>query len=99
MDGRYTWLKACIEELNIGEGLLEGKIERLIDGMLFLYVHLSHPLFSCSFKIFQGATWRLSSTAVEKPPQAEAMIYEIIESDSLPLSKLPPPSVEVRCPA
>ena len=27
MDGMYTWLKVCIEELNISEGLLEGKIE------------------------------------------------------------------------
>jgi hypothetical protein len=27
MDGMYTWLKVCIEELNISEGLLEGKIK------------------------------------------------------------------------
>ena len=27
MDGMYSWLKVCVEELNISEGLLEGKIE------------------------------------------------------------------------
>jgi len=36
MDGMYTWLKVCVEELNISEGLLEGKIERLIDAMLLV---------------------------------------------------------------
>ncbi len=56
MDGMYTWLKVCIEELDISEGLLEGKIERLIDTMLLLYVHSlpSITFFSRFFAFFQG---------------------------------------------
>ncbi|KIK05233.1 hypothetical protein K443DRAFT_675348 [Laccaria amethystina LaAM-08-1] len=36
MDGMYHWVKACIEDLHIGEPLLEGKIERLIEAMEFI---------------------------------------------------------------
>lgn len=60
MDGMYTWLKVCIEELNISEGLLEGKINRLIDAMLLLYVHslLSITYFSHFFTFFSGVQGR-----------------------------------------
>lgn len=33
MDGMYNWVKACIEDLHIGEALLEGKIQRLVEAM------------------------------------------------------------------
>ena len=57
MDGMYTWPKVCIEELNVSEGLLEGKIERLIDAMLILYV--DSLLFLTFFHDFQGCKARL----------------------------------------
>ena len=36
MDGMYSWVNASIEDLHIGEPLLEGKIQRLIDAMEFI---------------------------------------------------------------
>ncbi len=36
MDGMLSWLKKCIYELKIDEGLLENKIERMINAMLEL---------------------------------------------------------------
>ena len=57
MDGMYTWPKVCIEELNVSEGLLEGKIERLIDAMLILYVH--SLVFLTFFHDFQGCKAQL----------------------------------------
>lgn len=39
MDGMYNWVKVCIEELKIDEVLLDGKVQRLIDAMLLLYVY------------------------------------------------------------
>ena len=36
MDGMYNWVNACIEDLHIGEPLLEGKIQRLIEAMEFM---------------------------------------------------------------
>ncbi len=34
MDGLVSWLEKCISDLGINEGLLEGKIGRLVDAML-----------------------------------------------------------------
>ena len=98
MDGMYSWLKVCVEELNISEGLLEGKIERLIDAMLLLYVHSlpSITLFHISSHFSRGA--RQGPTSVAQPPQAETIIHEVLESDSPPLGILPPPSLDIRCP-
>ena len=98
MDGMYTWLQVCVEELNISEELLEGKIERLIDAMLLLYVHSlpSTTLFHISSHFSRGA--RPGPTSVTQPPQAETIIHEVLESDSPPLGILPPTSLDVRCP-
>ena len=57
--------------------------------LLLLFFHVS-SLFS------RGA--RLGSTPVTKPPQPEAIIHEVLESDSPPPGILPPPSLDVRCP-
>jgi hypothetical protein len=38
MDGMYNWVQACIKDLYIDEPLLEGKIQRLIAAMEFMYV-------------------------------------------------------------
>jgi hypothetical protein len=57
--------------------------------LLILFFHVS-SLFS------RGA--RPGSTPVTKPPQPEAIIHEVLESDSPPPGILPPPSLDVRCP-
>lgn len=36
MDGVYRYLASCISDLNIGAGLFEGKIERLLNAMVQL---------------------------------------------------------------
>ena len=84
MDGIYTWLKVCVEELNISEGLLEGKTERLIDALLLLYVHSlpSITLFHISSRFSRGA--RPGPTSVTQPPQAKMIIHEVLELDSPP---------------
>ena len=41
MDGMYQWLEKCVVELKVDEGLLEMKIQRLIDVMVLLCVFLS----------------------------------------------------------
>ena len=38
IDGMYQWLKKCVVELKVDEGLLEMKIQRLIDAMILLCV-------------------------------------------------------------
>jgi len=34
----YNWVKVCIEELKIDKALLDRKVQRLIDAMLWLYI-------------------------------------------------------------
>jgi hypothetical protein len=41
MDGMYKWLEKCVVELKVDEGLLEMKVQRLIDAMVLLCVLLS----------------------------------------------------------
>ncbi|KAF4615995.1 hypothetical protein D9613_011212 [Agrocybe pediades] len=36
MDAMFGWLEACIRDLRVDEGLLEGKVNRLIDAMISL---------------------------------------------------------------
>jgi hypothetical protein len=67
MDGMFTWLKVCVEELNISEGLLEGKIERLIDAMILLCVKSPYyPWVSCPFNFLPGAQGRAQAQQQSK---------------------------------
>jgi len=63
MDGMFTWLKVCVEELNVSEGLLEGNIEQLIDAMMLPFVQspirgIHVPLIN----FFQGRGAELNSS-------------------------------------
>lgn len=41
MDGMYQWLEKCVVELKVNEGLLEMKIQHLIDAIVLLCMFLS----------------------------------------------------------
>lgn len=42
MDGLFAWLLACVNDLKLSEGLLEGKIERLVEAMVLWCVFIIH---------------------------------------------------------
>jgi len=80
MDGMYNWVKVCIEELKIDEALPDGKVQCLIDAMLWLYVCPNLRLVLKSERLIlicSGANLvHIPPPITKEPPQNHSTIIE-----------------------